>query len=128
MATDKSQLDALCNKTYKEQAIWWLNAFWDTHGKENAEKIWEYVNMLNQVDLDNHENGHGVDELRAHVFLEKFDETLTVREMRAKLRQTGAIGEAERPQLVPLIHYLLFRFDENWHTLVNAPQGSKEVC
>ena len=30
--------------------------------------------MLNQVDLDNHENGHGVDELRAHVFLEKFDE------------------------------------------------------
>ena len=54
--------------------------------------------------------------------------TLTVREMRAKLRQTGAIGEAERPQLVPLIHYLLFRFDENWHTLVNAPQGSKEVC
>ena len=52
-----------------------------------------------------------VDELRAHVFLEKFDETLTVREMRAKLRETGAIGENERPTIVPLTHYLLFRYN-----------------
>lgn len=37
--------------------------------------------------------------------------TLTVREMRTKLRETGAIGQNERPQVVPLIHYLLFRFD-----------------
>merc|ERR1712054_482356 len=56
----------------------------------------------------------------------KFDETLTVREMRAKLRQTGAIGETEKPTLVPLTHYLLFRFDEDWRALVNAPQGKPE--
>ena len=34
----------------------------------------EYVSKLNELDLDHHENGCGVDELRAHVFLEKFDE------------------------------------------------------
>jgi len=127
MASDKQLLNDLCQKTYKEQAIWWLNAFWDTPaGSASAEKLWEYVSKLNELDLDHHENGCGVDELRAHVFLEKFDETLTVREMREKLRKTGAIGEAERPKLVPLTHYLLFRFDEDWHRLVTAPQGSKE--
>ena len=50
----------------------------------------------------NHEEGCGLDEMKAHVFLEQFDEAFTVREMRSKLRSTGAIGESERPKAVPL--------------------------
>merc|ERR1712137_1166215 len=116
--SDLDKLHELCQKTYKQQAIWFLNAFWDTKESE-AEKLWDYVQKLNELDLEHHEEGCALDEMKAHVFLEKFDETLTVREMRAKLRSTGAIGETERPKKVPLTHYLLYKYNVNWHSLVD---------
>merc|ERR1712000_119752 len=87
----------------------------------------DYVQKLNELDIENHEEGSALDEMKAHVFLEKFDETLTVREMRAKLRSTGAIGEAERPKSVPLTHYLLYKYNVDWHTLVDEKrQGDNQ--
>merc|ERR1712000_54095 len=87
----------------------------------------DYVQKLNELDLENHEEGSALDEMKAHVFLEKFDETLTVREMRAKLRSTGAIGETERPKKVPLTHYLLYKYNVDWHKLVDeSRQGSSK--
>jgi len=61
-------------------------------------------------------------------FLEKFDETLTVRDMRDKLRSTGAIGANERPKLVPLTHYLLYKYSADWKTLVDETRqgGNRE--
>jgi len=124
--SDLDKLHELCQKTYKQQAIWFLNAFWDTKESE-AEKLWDYVQKLNELDLEHHEEGCALDEMKAHVFLEKFDETLTVREMRAKLRSTGAIGETERPKVVPLTHYLLYKYDVEWHKLVDETrQGSNK--
>jgi len=123
---DLDKLHDLCKKTYKEQAVWFLNAFWDTKESE-AEKLWDYVQKLNELDLEHHEEGSALDEMKAHVFLEKFDETLTVREMRAKLRSTGAIGETERPKVVPLTHYLLYKYNVDWHQLVDeSRQGSNK--
>ena len=83
-----------------------------------------------EIDLQRGKEGAGLDELQAHVFLEKFDEALTVRDLRTKLRETGAIGENERPKVVPLTHYLLFKYNVNWHELVHASQGdnSKEIA
>merc|ERR1712000_803720 len=87
----------------------------------------DYVQKLNELDIENHEEGSALDEMKAHVFLEKFDETLTVRDMRAKLRSTGAIGEAERPKSVPLTHYLLYKYNVDWHTLVDEKrQGDNQ--
>jgi len=117
-ANDHEKLQALAQLTYKEQAVWFLNAFWDTLEKE-GETLWNYVIVNAELDLENHEEGCGLDEMKAHVFLEKFDETLTVREMRAKLRSTGAIGEAERPKTVPLTHFLLYKYAVDWHTLTD---------
>merc|ERR1712137_1518323 len=102
MSTDLDKLHVVCQKTYKE-----------------AELIWQCVLKNAELDLENHETGSGLDEMKAHVFLERFGETLTVREMRAKLRSTGAIGESERPKLVPLMHYLLYKYNADWHTLVD---------
>merc|ERR1712100_235990 len=129
-ANDLEKLHSLCAKTYKEQAIWFLNSFWEEFAQKEAETIWNYVGTNAELDLENHADGCGLDEMKAHVFLEKFNETLTVREMRAKLRSTGAIGEAERPKTVPLTHYLLFKYNADWHALVNASQGdnSKEIA
>jgi len=56
-------------------------------------------------------------------FLEHFKETMTVRAMRDKLRQTGAIAENERPKNVPITHILLFKYNVSWKDLINSTQG-----
>ena len=127
-ANDHEKLQALSKLTYKQQAVWFLNAFWDDV-QGDAEKLWKYVHTCSDLDLQDHEEGCGLDEVNAHRFLEVYGETLTVRELRAKLRSTGALEESERPKVVPLTHYLLFRYNVDWHVLVNASQGdnSKEI-
>merc|ERR1712137_1449569 len=117
--SDLDKLHDICQKTYKEQGVWFLNCFWEEFAEKEAEIIWQYVATNATLDLENHEEGCGLDEMKAHVFLEKFDETLTVREMRAKLRSTGAIGETERPKNVPLTHYLLYKYNADWNKLVD---------
>src|SRR3990167_8615986 len=112
-------LHELCGKTYKAQAVWFLNCFWEDFAGKDAELIWQYVLKNEELDIDNHAEGSGLDEMKAHVFLEKFDETLTVRDMRDKLRATGAIGETERPKTVPLTHYLLYKYNVDWKQLID---------
>eukprot|EP01094_Clydonella_sp_ATCC50884_P027025 TRINITY_DN75_c0_g2_i4.p2 TRINITY_DN75_c0_g2~~TRINITY_DN75_c0_g2_i4.p2 ORF type:complete len:405 (+),score=218.32 TRINITY_DN75_c0_g2_i4:132-1346(+) len=124
--TDNEKLTQLCAKSYKAQAIWFLNAFWEENGEQIAERLWEYVIKCGELDIQKHGDGNGLDEMQAHVFLESFNETLTVRELRTSLRSTGAIGEKERPKLVPITHYLLFKYEADWHKLVNAAQGDNK--
>jgi hypothetical protein len=118
-SNDHERLQALINKNYKEQATWFLNAFWNSQSQE-AEKLWAYVKKCNELDLEKHDQGSGLDEVRAHKFLETLGETLTVMAMREKLRQTGAISQSDRPKTVPLTHYVLFKYGVDWHTLVNS--------
>ena len=73
-----------------------------------------------QVDTQRHGDGCGLDEAFAHRFLELLHETLTVVAMRERLRKTGALGPTERPKLVPLTHYLLFKYEVDWKVLVNS--------
>merc|ERR1712232_387411 len=125
--SDLDKLHEVCNKTYKEQAVWFLNCFWEDFAEKEAETLWKYVEKNAELDLENHGEGCALDEMKAHVFLEKFDETLTVREMRAKLRSTGAIGESERPKNVPLTHYLLYKYNADWRILIDeARQGDNK--
>merc|ERR1711974_417847 len=125
--SDLEKLHTLCAKTYKQQAVWFLNCFWQDFAEKEAEIVWQYVDTNSTLDLENHEEGSGLDEMKAHVFLEKFDEALTVRAMREKLRSTGAIGETERPKVVPLTHYLLYKYNVDWHKLVDETrQGSNK--
>lgn len=68
--------------------------------------------------------GSTLDEMQAHRFLETIKETLTVQAMREKLRSTGAIaGQIRR---VPLTHYLIMKYNVDWHDLVNAVLGDME--
>jgi len=127
-ANDTEKLEALSNLTHKQQAVWFLNAFWDSV-EGTAETIWKYVHKFQDFDLQNRENGTGLDELNAHRFLEFFQNTHTVAELRTKLRETGAIGQ-KPPKMFPLIHFLVYEFSSDFHTLVNASQGdnSKEIA
>ena len=124
-ANDNEKLKALCEKTYKEQIIWFLNAFWNKLGTDGAERLWDFNENCSELDLEKHEEGSHLDEMAAHRFLEIFKETMTVREMRTKLRSSGAIGEGRVPN-VPITHILIFRYDVDWRYLVNASQGDNK--
>jgi hypothetical protein len=120
---DLEKLQDLATYTYKGQAIWWLNSFWHKH-EADAEKLWSFANKFAQLDLDKKAEGNGLDELNAHRFLENFHETMTVQELRTKMRSTGALEPSERPKTTSLIHIALVKYNLDWHELVNASQGS----
>jgi hypothetical protein len=117
-ANDNEKLTSLCAKTHKEQAIWFLNAFWDKHEGE-AESFWKWVKLFSDLD-PNKDAGTGLDEMNAHRFLEKLGETLTVVALRENLRKTGAIAANDRPKLFPITHFLLFKHNVDWRKLVNT--------
>jgi len=102
-----------------------LNAFWHKF-EADAERLWQFQLKCSELDLEHHEAGNSLDELNAHRFLENFKETMTVREMRTKLRDSGALTNEGRLSNVPISHILIFRYDIDWHYLVNAPQGDNK--
>jgi len=120
--TDTEKFQDLGNHNYKFQAIWFLNAYWKTFGEKEAENVWAYGHKMIELDKDKKADGCAVDEFQAHRFLEIFQETLTVLQMREKLVTVGI----DKVKLVPLCHYLVFKFSVDWHYLVNAPQGDNQ--
>jgi len=116
---DHEKLLALSSMTYTQQAVWFLNGFWNEFEGE-AELMWTWVQLFGKFDLQNGLGGSGLDELNAHRFLEHFGETMTVQEMRNKMRSTGALEPSERPKVSPLIHIALVKFNLDWHLLVNT--------
>jgi len=103
---DVEKLADLGSHTYKEQAVWFLNAFWKQQGDSNAETLWNNVHLMAELDTVKKASGCAVDEFMAHHFLEKNNETLTVQKMREQLREVGI----DKVKLVPLIHYLIFKY------------------
>jgi len=121
--SDLDKLHGLCTKTYKDQAVWFLNAFWNEFAEKEAGNVWEFVSLCATLDDQKKDAGSELDELKFHRFLEKLNDTHTVLQLRAALRKVKALGDAERPKTVPLSHYLVFRYECDWHRLVNAAQG-----
>ncbi len=54
---DKEKLEALGNRTYKEQAIWYLNGFWKKGADQQAERVWKYVHDASKLDEKGLEGG-----------------------------------------------------------------------
>ena len=121
-STDEQKLDDLSTYTYKNQAIWFLNSFWNSFAEKEAETIWDFVHHCNDLDLQDHEAGSHLDEMMAHRFLELIHSTLTVREMREGLRAVGIT----KVKAVPLVNFLIFKYKVDWHKLVNASQGDNQ--
>src|SRR3989338_9257195 len=120
--TDLDKFTSLCKKTHKEQAVWFLNGLWAKCEAE-AENFWKWVHMYNDLDLKKKADGCELDELNAHVFLEKNDQAVTVKELRDKLRE---IGWEKRPMMFPIVVFLIMRYKADWHYVVNAPQGDNQ--
>jgi len=119
-ANDRDKLTSLCKKTYKEQAIWFLNASWEGAGQRDSELFWNYVHKAGELDLQKKGTGSELDELNMHRFLESFKNERTVKELRDELRKVGV----DNFKYIPLTMFLIWNYRFDWHKLVNAPQAA----
>jgi len=118
------QLGHVNNLKYKEQAIWFLNAFWIQGPKfgsnpELAEEVWKFHKTCVELDKDRKEEGNELNEFDAHRLIEKCDSALTVQEMRRVLKEI----DVDFNKMVSLTEFMIYKFGVDWHVLVNAPQG-----
>ena len=86
-SNDSEKLHHLCTLTYKEQAVWFLNAFWEAGLpaggglSSKKEEVWGYVEKASTID-NAKATGNAMDEMEAHRFLEAVDEAHTVLQVR----------------------------------------------
>lgn len=111
----------LGHQPYSQQAIFFMNAFWEECG-DSAEKIWAYYQGF--LALDNKkEDGSELDEFYSHKFLENYGETMTALELRNAMRQI----DINHDNMMSLLEYLLFRFDQKVEILLSRPQAAAGV-
>ncbi|KNC51706.1 uncharacterized protein AMSG_07772 [Thecamonas trahens ATCC 50062] len=116
------QFSDLCKKKYSEQAVWFLNGFWNKGMKEEAENVWKFAQKFIELDASNSKDGNEIDEFLSHKFLETLDETMTVLEMRKKLREIDQDANGH----MALLEYLVYRYGFGVDETVNAPQGGNQ--
>jgi len=109
----------LIKKPHQEQAIWFLNAFWNGGVKQFSEDIWGFNLKFNELTKLGDKSQNDLDELVGHKFLETVGETMTVLQLRAKLSEV----DIDKNKRMCISEYLLFKFNKSAHDLVNAPQG-----
>jgi hypothetical protein len=107
-------------KNYKQQGIFFLNAFWAEH-EQHAEKVWEYAHAFAKIDPLK-DAGSELDEVQAHIFLEKFERPMTALELRESLRTIDLNSNRK----MCLLEYLLYKFGGSVETLMSRPQGTIE--
>jgi len=119
---DQEKLKVLCGRTYAKQGIWFLNAYFARmeKEKEGPEIFWKWVGKCVELDEKKKADGNELDEFQTHRFLEFFHEPLTVVQLRERIRTIGINKFA----YIPFIHFLITKYNVDWHELVNAPQGS----
>jgi len=119
---EMEKLKSLNAKTYTEQACWFLNFQWKTlFAKDQAArlKVWNYTQLMIQLDKKG-KAGNELNEFDAHRFLEKNEETLSVRDMREMLKKI----DIDFNKSVSLSEYFVCKYNVDWKKLVSATMGS----
>ncbi len=117
MQSTASEFAAVIAKTYKEQAVFFLNAFWPEYSGE-GEQVWKYVQKFVELDQAKGKEGNDLDEFNSHRFLEFWNETATVQKMREMLRELNL----DRHKRMSLIEYLLVKYKQTVKVLLSRPQ------
>lgn len=121
---DQHKLAELNNKTYANQAKWFINTLWNekfASDEAEREKIWVFTQNIIKLDKDNGAKGTGLTEIVAHIFLEKNTNSQTWTEFRDKMREIGF-----EHKLVSLLNFFIFNYQLDFHKLVNTVSGLDE--
>src|SRR3989338_4889123 len=122
MAKAVPTFSELCKKTYKEQAIWFLNGFWLEGARDNTEHVWKVHDTFCEYDGKKGKDGNELNEFDSHRILEKYDETLSAIKMREALREI----DQDNNKHMSLIEYLIWRYKKSVQACVNSPQGDNQ--
>eukprot|EP00461_Guttulinopsis_vulgaris_P003112 UN03113 len=119
------KIKAVTAMTYKDQAIWYLNAFW-TDAKpssEEAEDVWNLAIAFEKEDHIKGKNGNELNAVQAFNVLQKRNQTLTALQLKAQLRTVDIDANGE----MALAEYLLFINQRDPIAFVTNPQGAVDV-
>jgi len=123
MNTDlKKKFAEVTNKSYADQAKFFMNAFWTLGVENEAENIWKFAQKCIELDLEKKKNGNELDEFKSHKFLEEIGETKTVVELRETLRKI----DIDMNKRMALVEYLIFKYSKTVEDLVSLPQGDQK--
>mmetsp|Transcript_8512 Transcript_8512/g.11705 ORF Transcript_8512/g.11705 Transcript_8512/m.11705 type:complete len:401 (-) Transcript_8512:146-1348(-) len=122
---DLEKLKALSAKPYKEQAIWFLNGYWNEifkNDEKELENVYAWVKIHEEI-CPKKKKGCELNEFDAHRFLEMIGETLTVKDMRAFLRSV----DIDFNKMVSLTEYLVSKYKVKWRELIHKPQDDAKA-
>mmetsp|Transcript_6808 Transcript_6808/g.19267 ORF Transcript_6808/g.19267 Transcript_6808/m.19267 type:complete len:327 (+) Transcript_6808:139-1119(+) len=122
MADDKQKWNDLVAKDHRDQAVWFLNAFWNDGLRQDAEKVWAWVQEFEKLAKEGDSTNCDLDEFVSHRFLEKQGSAVTVLKLRATLQEL----DVDKNKRMAISEFLLFHYKKNWRDLVLAPQGDPE--
>eukprot|EP00461_Guttulinopsis_vulgaris_P002799 UN02800 len=116
-----AKIKAVTAMTYKEQAIFYLNAFWNdkTPASEEAETVWQLAIDFAKEDHIKGAKGNELNAVQAFNVLQRRGQTLTALELKAQLRKVDIDANGE----MALAEYLLFINNRDPVAFVTNPQG-----
>lgn len=130
MAEWSAAFKELTGKTHTQQAIWWLNGYWN-EAYAYAETVWDAVHVMIEIEtgkpkiygkkVADVKEGSDLDEVQAHIFMEKLGETMTVVALRKILKEL----DLDMNRRLSLSEYLLGKHKKNPSELVEASQGGQ---
>lgn len=113
-----------------DQAIWWLNGFWEEGAEEEKENIWEMTHLMMEISAGQKmlygrrqveiKQEADLDEMKSHIFLERLGETLTVRALRKRLSEL----DIDNNKRMALTEYLLAKYNKTPAEVASAKQGA----
>lgn len=112
------------SRTYRQQAIFFLNAMWAEHS-DMAEDIYKWHLKFEVLALDagaSEDASHDLNDFQAARFLEAMLEPMTVIERRNKLRDIDIDGNNR----MGLLEFCVYYFKTDVKTLMTRPQGTNE--
>jgi chemotaxis protein histidine kinase CheA len=121
-AEHKKLWQDLVSRTHQDQAVWFLNAFWNGGIKEHVEDVWGWVLKFAELSKSGNGTPSDLDEFFSHKFLETVGETMTVLQLRATLAEL----DIDKNKRMCISEYLLFKYKQSPIALVTAPQGDSE--
>ena len=113
--------DEIVSKNYADQAIWFLNGFWNELEGE-AENLWHFAELFAELDTEKKADGSELDEFWSHKFLERLGETLTVIALRERMKTI----DVDFNKKMSMIEYLIFRYKKTIQQVIDAPQGENK--
>jgi len=124
MPEKPTSLSQISSKKYVDQAKWFLNGFWKDGIEQEAENVWNFANKFIELDTKKKE-GNELDEFWSHKFLESQGETLSVVDLRNKLKKI----DVDMNKRMSLIEYLLFKYEKGIKECLESPQedNQKEI-